>query len=354
VFAQATSHTSAEGIEGWRTPTGEVVPVLTREQRIADFLPNERTAGSEIGLGGFMRALLNGPKSDLERRALAEGSISTGGAMVPARLAAEVIDFARIKNTAFAAGALTVPMPSVQLLYAKSLSDPVPSWRAENALIAESEPALGSMSLTAKSLAVRFVISRELLEDAPNMDAGLRNAMARGFARGLDDAIFFGSGANNQPLGLANTPGLQVVNMGANGGQLTGYSPFLDAALALQSANEDAITAIVLNPRSNRVIAGLVDSTGQPLQPPPLLKDVPILATNGVPVNQTQGTATNATSAFMGDFSQVLVGIRTELQITVLNERFAEYGQVGFVGWLRADVAVPRPAALAKIVGIKP
>jgi len=37
----------------------------------------------------------------------------------------------------------------------------------------------------------------------------------------------------------------------------------------------------------------------------------------------------------------------------VLNERFAEFGQVGFVGWLRADVQVARPAALAKIVGIK-
>ncbi|BCA60056.1 phage major capsid protein [Sphingomonas sp. HMP6] len=354
VFAEAISHTAAEGIETWRTDNGERVPVLGREQRIADFVPAERSAASDIGLGRFIGALIGGPKNDLERRALAEGSVSTGGAFLPAPLATEVIDHARIENVAFKAGVRTVPMANKTMRMAKVISDPVPSWRAENSLIAESDPVFGDMSMDAKSLAVRFVVSRELLEDTPNMDALLRSTMAAGFARGLDDAIFFGTGTGNQPLGLANTPGLQSVSMGTNGGALAGYAPFLDAMFALQAVNEGKVDAIVLAPRSNRVIAGFVDSQGQPLQPPPLLANVPFLSTNGIPTNQTQGTANNASSAFLGDFSQVLVGIRTQLQITVLNERFAEYGQVGFIGWLRADVQVARPAALAKIVGIKP
>ena len=354
VFAEAVSHTAAEGIDTWRTDSGERVPVLTREQRIAEFVPAERTAASDVGLGRFIGALLNGPKNDLERRALAEGSVSSGGAFLPAPLATEVIDHARIENVAFKAGVRTVPMANKTMRMARVVSDPVPQWRAENALIAESEPVFGDMTMDAKSLAVRFVVSRELLEDTPNMDALLRSTMAAGFARGLDDAIFFGTGTNNQPLGLANTPGLQVTSMGTNGGALTSYAPILDAMFALQTVNEGKVDAIVLAPRSGRAIAGFVDAQGQPLQPPPLLASVPILATNGIPVNQTQGTASTASSAFLGDFSQMLVGIRTQLQITVLNERFAEFGQVGFIGWLRADVQVARPAALAKIVGIKP
>lgn len=114
------------------------------------------------------------------------------------------------------------------------------------------------------------------------------------------------------------------------------------------------MTAIVLAPRTNRALGGFVDSTGQPLQPPPVLANVPILSSMGVPINETQGTATNASTALLGDFTQVMVGIRTQLQITILNERFAEFGQVGFVGWLRADVQIARPGALAKIIGIKP
>lgn len=354
VFAEAISHSAAEGVETWRTDSGERVPVLTREQRISDFLPTERTAAGDVGLGGFIRALMSGPKNDLERRALAEGSVSTGGAFLPSPLATEVIDHARANNVAFAAGARTIPMASKTMALAKNVSDPVPAWRAENALIAESDPVFDRMSLDAKSLAVRFVVSRELLEDTPNMDAQLRATMAAGFARGLDDAIFFGTGTNNQPLGIANTPGLQLVSLGTNGASLANYDPYLDALLALQTANEGKVTAVVQAPRTGIGLAKLKDGQGQPLQAPPLLANVPFLTTTGIPVNQTQGTANNASSAFEGDFSQVLVGIRTQLQITVLNERFAEYGQVGFVGWLRADVQVARPAALAKIVGIKP
>lgn len=354
VFDGAASRTAAEGIETWRTSNGERVPVLGREQRIADFLPAERSAAMDVGLGRFIGALIDGPKTDLERRALAEGSVSTGGAFLPSPLAAEVIDAARIENVAFRAGARTVPMSNKTMDLAKNVSDPVPAWRAENALIAESEPVFDRMTMEAKSLAVRFVVSRELLEDVPNMDARLRATMAAGFARGLDDAVFFGTGTNNQPLGIANTPGLQLVSMGANGGALTSYDPYLDALLALQVANEGKVTAIVQAPRTGRVIAGFKDGQGQPLQPPPALAGIPFLTTTGIPVTQTQGTANVASSAFLGDFTQVLVGIRTQLQITVLNERFAEYGQVGFVGWLRADVQLARPAALAKIVGIKP
>ena len=353
VFEGGNSH-HEKAVDGWRTPDGTQVPVLGLDQRIADFAPAEPSAASEIGVAGFLRALANGPKTEIERRALSEGSVSSGGAFLPSPLATEVIDHARPLNVAFQAGARTVPMTSSKLTLAKIVSDPVPGWRAENAIIVESDPVFDQMTLTAHTLAVRFTVSRELLEDAPNMDAQIRAVMGQAFARGLDNAIFFGSGTANQPTGLANTSGVQVVSMGTNGAALTGYAPFLDAQLALQNANEGKVTAIVMAPRSNRVIAGLVDTTGQPLVAPRALDGIPFLTTTAVPVDQTQGTATNASVAFMGDFTQVLVGIRTQLQITVLNERFAEFGQIGFVGWLRADVAVARPAALAKIIGIKP
>ena len=353
VFAGATTRAEASS-DGWRTPEGERVPVLTVEQRIGDYAPAGDSAAGQIGIAGFMRALVNGPRTDLERRALAEGAVATGGAYLPTPLATEVIDAARVRNAAFQAGARTVPMTANTLRMAKIISDPVPGWRPENALIPESEPVFGDASFTAHTLAVRFTASRELLEDAPNMDATLRSVMAAAFARGLDQAVFFGTGADAQPRGIANTPGVQTVSLGTNGAALAGYAPFLDAQLALETANEGAVTAIVLAPRTNRTLNGLTDSTGQPLNKPPVLANVPILATAGVPTDQTQGTANNATSAFIGDFSQAMVGIRTQLQITVLNERFAEFGQVGFVGWLRADVQLARPAALAKIVGIKP
>lgn len=159
---------------------------------------------------------------------------------------------------------------------------------------------------------------------------------------------------NEQPLGIANTPGVLETSLGANGATLPGWASFLDAKLALESANEGKVTAIVLAPRTGRTLDGLVDTTGQPLVRPASIGTVPVLSTTGILTNETKGTATNTSTSFIGDFNQVLIGIRTSLQVTVLNERFAEFGQVGFVGWMRADVQLAKPAAIAKITGIKP
>jgi HK97 family phage major capsid protein len=111
---------------------------------------------------------------------------------------------------------------------------------------------------------------------------------------------------------------------------------------------------MVMSPRTTRQINGFVDTTNQWLQAPPRLASVPTYASTSIPVNETQGTSTDCTSIFLGDFTEVMIGLRTDLQITMLAERYAELGQVGFVAWMRADVALARPAAIARILGIRP
>jgi HK97 family phage major capsid protein len=142
--------------------------------------------------------------------------------------------------------------------------------------------------------------------------------------------------------------------MGTNGAQLTNWTQPLNAVQALETANAGTVSAMVMAPRSARAIYGFVDSTGQPLMPPPRVANVPVLVSTSVPVNETQGTSNNASSIFMGDFAEVLIGLRTSLQIQVLQERFAEVGQIGFIAWMRADVALARPGAIARIAGIIP
>jgi HK97 family phage major capsid protein len=112
---------------------------------------------------------------------------------------------------------------------------------------------------------------------------------------------------------------------------------------------------MVMSPRTSRTINGLSATDGQPLAMPPALAAVPRFVTTAVPNNMVQGTSGATTSGvILGDFGEVFVGMRTEMRVSVLQERFAELGQVGFVLWLRADVAVPRPAAMARIVGVAP
>ena len=332
---------------------GARVPVLEARHSLASFTPAE-ARGSDISFGGFLRALYLGPQSDTERRAMGEASIGTGGAMVPTPLAAGIIDLLRANSVAFRAGARTVPMDAQTLKFARLIADPVGSWRAEGSAIAADQPAMDQVTLNARSWALITRVSRELLDDGQNTDAVLRQVFARTAALALDRAILFGTGAANQPLGIANTPGIQLLSMGTNGSAITGYAKILDAVAALELANAGNITAMVHSPRTARAINGLVNTLGDPMEPPVRLAGVPMLATTSCSVTETQGTSTNASSIILGDFSEVFVGLRTSLQISVLQEKFADTGEVGFVSWLRADVLLSRPAAMARITGVTP
>jgi HK97 family phage major capsid protein len=345
-----------EGFDGMilRGQDGTRIPVLEARHRLVDFLPPSESRATELGLGGFLRALYGGPQTELERRVLAEASVGAGGAFVPTPLSAEVIDLLRARAVAFQAGVRTIPMTSQTLKFARVTADPVGGWRAENASIAVSDPTFDAPSFAAKNWALIVKGGREVFEDAPNLDAELRAMFARVAALALDGAILWGTGSSNQPTGVANTSGIQVVSMATNGAAFTGWTPVLDAVAALETANVTDITAMVFAPRTARTIYGLVDAMNQPLQPPPRIAAIPRLVTSAASIAETQGTASTASSILLGDFSQVFVGMRTALQINVLNERYADTGQVAFVLWMRADVAVAHPAALARIQGIIP
>ncbi|HSU03944.1 MAG TPA: phage major capsid protein [Acetobacteraceae bacterium] len=338
----------------WRAADGSRVPILEARHKLRDFIAVTHPA-SELGLGGFCRALRYGAKSDLERRVLAESSVGAGGAFVPSPLSAEVIDLLRPQVVSLRAGARIIPMTTQTLRFARNTADPTGAWRAENASVATSVPTFDNLTLSAQSWAVIVQASRELLEDAPNIDAALRNIFARSAAVALDAAILNGAGhGSHQPAGISGTSGIQVVSMGTNGAAIADWTPVLDAVGSLEAANANTVTALVMAPRTARVLYGLVDTLGQPLRRVDRIANVPMLVTTGMGVAETQGSASTASSILLGDFSEVYVGMRTELVISVLQELYAANGQVGFVLWLRADVAIARPAAMARVEGIIP
>jgi len=55
-----------------------------------------------------------------------------------------------------------------------------------------------------------------------------------------------------------------------------------------------------------------------------------------------------------GDFSQLFVGIRSELRVEVLRERFADNLQYGFLAWMRADIALAHAESFQQVTDILP
>jgi HK97 family phage major capsid protein len=78
------------------------------------------------------------------------------------------------------------------------------------------------------------------------------------------------------------------------------------------------------------------------------------LTTSQVGVGFTTGTSNDTSDVITGDFGQLLLGVRTALTVTVLQERYmVESGSIGLVGWYRGDVAVARAKAFDVIRGVR-
>lgn len=340
----------ATGSSNWKGRNGEL-RVLGKNDRMASAHGH---AGGNFGFGEYVAAMVAGTNRPEIRAALTEGTDSAGGYTVPKHLMSELIDAMRAKTVTVQAGALTVPLETEKTTIARLDSDPQAGWRLESAAVAESDPTFGAVTFTARSLACIVKVSRELLEDSINIDSALMQAFAGAMGGELDRVALFGSGEAPEPRGLSNTAGISVVSMGDNGGAITGYGKMLDAIYELENANANPATAWVMAPRTSRVLNGLTDTTGQPLNAPKAVSDIPRLVSTVVPVNQTQGTAVNASSIILGDFSQLLIGVRTQLRIEVLREAFASTMEYAFLAHLRADIAVAQPKAFAAVKGVIP
>jgi len=309
----------------------------------------------DLQLGQYLRSMVVGPRTDIERRALSEGTDSAGGFTVPTILAGDLIDLLRARATVFQAGARTVPLESDKHDIARLASDPVAAWRAENAAVAESDPTFDRVRFEPKSLAVVVRASRELIQDSLNLEAALTRAFTNAFALEVDRVALVGAGSGSEPTGIANATGITEVDLGTDGAAITDYSSVLDMLQALEAANVDTSRlAAIMAPRTARTIAGFADTTGQPLQRPPALERLRTLTTSQVPIDQTQGTSSDASSIYMGDFRAVMVGVRLELQIEVLKERYADNLQFGFLAFGRWDIQFEHAASLGRIVGIVP
>ncbi|MGH7392756.1 MAG: phage major capsid protein, partial [Candidatus Rokuibacteriota bacterium] len=87
---------------------------------------------------------------------------------------------------------------------------------------------------------------------------------------------------------------------------------------------------------------------------PPVLADLPFLQTANVSITETQGTANNASTLFVGDWPMLMLGVRTEMTVEVARELFRGNYQYGFFGHLRMDMQVTHPESFGRLIGIIP
>jgi HK97 family phage major capsid protein len=300
----------------------------------------------DLSFGHFLRAIQFGPRNGAEERALSIGTPSAGGYTVPAPLMVEFIDSLRNTAVVLAAGGVIVPMTSKTLDIARLDSDPAPSWRNEAATVSQSDAVFSQVKLDAQDLSVEIVTSRELAQDSANLEAILKRSFVQAFAVELDRVALVGSGTTPEPEGVLNATGVTEIDL--SGATMTRYQSLVALRRDVQKANAIP-NAWVMNHTTRSELAGLEASDNQPLQPPEYVSELEMFATEGVPDNL--GVGTDESPVFVGNWSDLLLGIREDTTIQLNPFLRADTGQVSWFIHLRADVQLARPASFGRIIG---
>jgi HK97 family phage major capsid protein len=195
--------------------------------------------------------------------------------------------------------------------------------------------------------------SRELLQDSINVEQVLEGVFAGVTAQALDQNVIFGTGADGQIKGLTEYT-INEYEMADNGDPLTNFDPLVLAYRQLLDQNAPPPTAYLMAPRTWETLQTLKDSQNRYLTPPAALDGIPMLETTHFPVDETQGTASNASRILTGYFPDLIVGIRQEMRVEVLRERFANSYEIGFLVHMRADAIPMRTGSFGQILGITP
>jgi HK97 family phage major capsid protein len=327
---------------------------------VAKRLGHDRQAfdGKERGdLSAFFRGIAGGRTTEAIQASLSEGTDSQGGYAVPTWLLPGILSALVPASSMLQAGAnvAVLQQPGDSFKIAAVDTVPTAGWRAENGSLDESDPAFRAVTITPRSLAFIFKVSRELLMDAPGMEQALRIAIAAAFAKEIDRAGLIGTGTAPEIQGILDTTGVNVYDMGSTaGGELKDYSSIIKARTLIANDNAPAPTAIITSTREAETIDLFADTTGQPLRRPPALEAMKFVSTSQVPINDTHGSATDASTMYLGDFGMATFYMREALSIQKLNELYAANGQIGFACHARVDLALAYPKAFCTIKGVVP
>jgi HK97 family phage major capsid protein len=369
---------------------GEIKPERTGSRYLG---PNaDKDLAAHVAKGGTVEDIKVAPRSfgakgygrgDFARslKALAEGTGSSGGFLVPTQYASEILAQLRARSAINRLGPTVVSVEKELDLTSLS-SGATAYWTAENAPIVTSEQTFAqSALLRPKMLAALTPVSQRLLRDAeanPSVEEALKRDLAEVLALRFDLAAIQGGGGT-EPTGLRTFPGTTAgPSLGTNGRPIT-YDDLIDMVASLRALNAPFQNpSWLFNGRLIQSLQKLKDASGRYLADSGLLTfertggngtlmGFPFVTSGQIPVNVTTGSSTDTTYVLFGsDWQELWIAENDTMRIETSNE--ASYldnadglwksafqnSQTLFKITYVADVAPRRPSLWTVTSGVRP
>ena len=328
----------------WKTPEGKPVTVLRGDESLSKRLIQSGDIPLEqrgLDIGQAVVSLITGrfPPDGILQRAMSGGQDAAGGYHLPQILSSELIDLARKESILMLAGATTILMDSSELAIVRILTDPVVGFVGEGSDIPLVEPTFGRVIFRARKLAARVAISIELVEDSPNAAEQIRAQLGKVLGLALDLSALKGTGAGEEIVGIFSHPDVQEIS----GVGSPTYDDLIDAIQLVE--DENGIPAsYLITPDTKSTLNQIKDSAGNYLILPSGVSELKRFVTRQL---------SNA-EACVGDFSQVMFGVRSDVTIEISTEGGDAWkkDQVEIKIRWRGDSQLAQAKHLVKLTGI--
>ena len=228
---------------------------------------------------------------------------------------------------------------------------------AEGSAPSEGAATFAQVTMSPKTLAAYVDVSRRLMQQSdPSVEQVLRNDIINTFARKIDDAAIEG-GAANGPSGIIANGSTNVVAMGTNGAAIT-YAKVVEMMKAVEEDNALInSSAFLTNPK---VIAALRTTSKQAsgvegnfiMDANQSILGTNVAASTIVPSDLTKGTGSNLSAMIYGDFSQIMIGFWSGVDVVVDQSSLSTSGGTRLAFFQDLDVALRYPESFAVIKDI--
>ena len=228
---------------------------------------------------------------------------------------------------------------------------------AEGSAPSEGAATFSQVTMSPKTLAAYVDVSRRLTQQSdPSVEQVLRNDIINTFARRIDDAAIEG-GAANGPSGIIANGSTNVVAMGTNGAAIT-YAKVVEMMKAVEEDNAVInSSAFLTNPK---VIAALRTTARQAngvegnfiMDANQSILGTNVASSTIVPSDLTKGTGSNLSAMVYGDFSQIMIGFWSGVDVVVDQSSLSTSGGTRLAFFQDLDVAIRYPESFAVIKDI--
>lgn len=295
-----------------------------RGQGKGNFLPFEVMRQPLPGVRMVDGQLMVGDRVIASQRDLATSSTAAGAAMVATNLMEQdFITLLRNATMVLRMGARRLPGLVGNVNIPRQTGTTTMNWVAQAGAATESDAAFAVVALSPKTAHGIQDVTRDLLiQGTPAVEGLIRADLLDSMAVSIDQAALHGTGASNQPTGLAATAGI-----GAAVGGTNGAAPTWDNVVELETsvANNNATMGSIGYLTNSRVRGKLkrtqkfASTNGQEIWLPPMAGDDPSSmgqlngyragVSNNVRNDLTKGSSSGVCSAlFFGNWADLLIG----------------------------------------------